>query len=84
MASIICQALKRGLDDWDHSDGDDSDSDGEGEAAEVAGGDGGMESTGFSELLRSLRCSRASVIAAATELLMDIVTPVGRCRLTPG
>jgi hypothetical protein len=34
-----------------------------------------VESTSFAELLRALRCSRASVISAATELLMDIVTP---------
>lgn len=33
------------------------------------------ESITFVELLRFLRCSRASVISAATELLMDIVTP---------
>jgi hypothetical protein len=33
------------------------------------------ESASFGELMRSLRCSRASVIAAATELLMDAVAP---------
>lgn len=43
----------------------------------IAGADGGniTESTSFVELLRSLRCSRASVISAATELLMDFLTP---------
>ena len=33
------------------------------------------ESVSFGELMRSLRCSRASVIAAATELLIDAVAP---------
>ena len=34
-----------------------------------------METFNFDILLRKLRCSRASVIAAAAELLMDVITP---------
>ena len=33
------------------------------------------ESASFGDLMRSLRCSRASVIASATELLMDAAAP---------
>ena len=38
-------------------------------------GDAESENTSFAELLRALRCSRASVIASATELLMDVIAP---------
>lgn len=58
----------------------DSDSSDDSDSAAVEDGDEdrsetGAESASFGDLMRSLRCSRASVIASATELLMDAVAP---------
>ena len=54
------------------------DSDSSDDEAAVEDGDedrSSAESASFGDLMRSLRCSRASVIASATELLMDAAAP---------
>ena len=55
-------------DDYDSSDDEAAVEDGDEDRSSA-------ESASFGDLMRSLRCSRASVIASATELLMDAVAP---------
>ena len=79
-----CPEIWRASDEDDGAaDDTDSDSDADGEMEEPKEGNGTFretiegaekaESARFADLLRSLRCSRASVVAAASELLMDAV-----------
>lgn len=79
-----CPEIWRASDEDDGAaDDTDSDSDADGEMEEPKERNGTFretvegaekaESARFADLLRSLRCSRASVVAAASELLMDAV-----------